>query len=305
MRKSLTYLILFLLPAIASGQLHHLSNQYIFNGLAINPAYAGSEDALSTTLMYRNQWSGFKGAPKTLTAALHAPLGKERIGMGLLVVNDKVGVNSETNILANYAYIIEMGEGKLSFGVALGITLIDIKWNQLDAGDINDMELPIEIEKLANPNFGAGMYYHNKQFYFGLSVPFFLSYSYNSTSKEIELHNDFDEYNYHITSGFKFRVNSNTELFPSFLIKYHPKNAFQADINAQLIFFERLWAGFTYRTLDACAVVTQLAITNQFRLAYSYDFNIGKIRQYYGGSHEVMLKYILDFKSRVVSPKRF
>lgn len=305
MRKALTYLILIFLPGIVSGQLHHMSNQYVFNGLAINPAYAGSEDALSTTLMYRNQWSGFKGAPKTITAALHTPIGKERIGIGLLVVNDQIGVNSETNILGNYAYMIEMGEGKLSFGVALGITLMDIKWNQLDAGDINDMELLGEIEKLANPNFGAGLYYHNEQFYFGLSVPFFLSYSYNSTSKKIELQNDFDEYNYHITSGYKFRISSNTKLFPSFLIKYHPDNAFQADVNAQVIFFERFWAGFIYRTKDACAVITQLAITNQFRLAYSYDFNIGKIRQYYNGSHEIMLKYVLDFKSHVVSPKRF
>lgn len=305
MKKTITYLILLFFPAFVSGQLHHLSNQYIFNGLAINPAYAGSEDALSTTLMYRNQWAGFEGAPKTLTAAIHAPLGKERIGIGLLVVNDQIGINSETSILGNYAYMIEMGEGKLSFGVALGISLLDIEWDQLDAGDINDMELIGEIEKLANPNFGAGLYYHTKQFYFGLSVPFFLSYSYNSTSKKIELQNDFDEYNYHITSGVRVRLNPHTEVFPSILIKYHSENAFQLDINTQFIFYERLWAGFTYRSEDAFAAITQLAITNQFRLAYSYDFNVGKTRQYYNGSHEIMLKYVLDFKSRVVSPKRF
>ncbi len=305
MKRYMAYIILLFVPVLLAGQLHHLSNQYVFNGLSINPAYAGSEDAFSTTLMYRNQWSGFKGAPKTLTAAIHSPLGKERIGVGLLVVNDQIGVNSQTSILGNYAYMIEMGKGKLSFGAALGITILDIEWNKLDAIDINDLELIGKIEKMATPNFGAGLYYQTKRFYLGLSVPFFLSYSYNTTSKKIELQNDFDEYNYHITSGYKLRISSNTELFPSCLIKYHAGNALQIDINSQLIFHERLWAGFTYRTEDTFAAITQLAVTNQCRLAYSYDFNIGKTNQYYNGSHEIMLKYVLDFKSRVVGPKRF
>jgi type IX secretion system PorP/SprF family membrane protein len=305
MNRFILYFIFLLMPAIASGQLNQLSNQYVFNGLAINPAYAGSEDALSTTLMYRNQWSGFEGAPKTITAAIHSPLGKEHVGLGLLVVNDQIGVNNETNILGNYAYIIETGSGKLSFGVAVGVTMLDIEWDKLGAGDLNDMELVGKMEKLANPNFGAGIYYRTNQFYCGLSIPFFLSYSYNSSSKKLSLENDFDEYNYHITSGYKFKLNNNFDLFPSFLLKYHSGNAFQLDINSQLIFAEKFWAGFIYRSKNAFAVLTQLAVTNQLRLGYSYDFNVGNANRYYGGSHEIMLKYVLDFKARVVSPKRF
>ncbi len=287
------------------GQLHKLSNQYIFNGLAINPAYAGSEDALSTTLMYRNQWTGFEGAPKTLTGALHSPLGKERIGVGLLVVHDQIGINSETSIMGNYAYMIEMGKGRLSFGVSMGVTLLDVEWDKLKANDIGDDQLLSSIDQLANPNFGAGIYYKTNDFYFGLSIPSFLSYTYNSTNNQIDLKNNISEYNYHITGGFGIDINENVRLFPSTLIKYHAENALQVDINTQLIFHDHLWIGLTYRSKDAMAALTQIAITNQLRVAYSYDFNIGKTNRYYGGSHEVMLKFVLDFKAHVVGPKHF
>lgn len=298
-------ILLFIYPTGLYSQLHNLSNQYVFNGLAINPAYAGSEDALSSTLMYRNQWVGFKGAPKTITAAIHSPIRNERVGIGLIAVNDQIGISNETSILANYAYIIEMGEGKLSFGVALGATLLDIEWDRLNVNDINDTELSEKLEKLRNPNFSAGILYRTSNFFAGLSIPFFLSYTYNSSSSVVELKNDISEYNYHIVSGYKIELSDRLKLFPSFLLKYHSNNAIQLDINSQFILHDRIWLGFTYRSEDALAFISQLAITNQFRLAYSYDFYVGKRTRYYGSSHEIMLKYVLDFNARVVGPKRF
>lgn len=305
MKHIIIYIIILLSTSIGYGQLHKLSNQYVFNGLAINPAYAGSEDALSSSLMYRNQWTGFEGAPKTLTGALHTPLRNERVGVGLLVVHDQIGIHSETSILANYAYLIEMGEGRLSFGVSMGVTLLDVAWDKLEANDKNDTELLSNMDQLTNPNFGAGLYYKTNDFYFGLSIPSFLSYAYNSNNNQIDLKNDISQYNYHIVGGYGIDLNRDVRLFPSVLVKYHAENAFQVDINTQLIFNDRLWVGFTYRSEDAMAALTQIAITNQLRIAYSYDFNIGKTNRYYGGSHEVMLKFVLDFKARVVGPKRF
>lgn len=305
MKRQLLYIFLLLLSALSRAQLHVLSDQYVFNGLAINPAYAGSEDALSATLMYRNQWTDIEGSPKTLTGAIHSPLGNERVALGLLVINDKIGVNSQTSIMGNYAYKIEMGEGNLSFGVGMGVTLLDIGWDKLKAIDIEDIELLGTSEHLANPNFSAGVYYHSQKFYYGISIPFFLSYAYNSTTKEIDLKNDVSEYNYHITGGYFFDINRNLKFSPSALIKYHTGNAFQVDVCTQLIMRERLWVGLIFRSSDAVASLFQLAITDQFRLAYSYDFDIGKTGNHHRSSHEVMLKFVLDYNAKVVGPRRF
>ncbi|MCK4699069.1 MAG: type IX secretion system membrane protein PorP/SprF, partial [Bacteroidales bacterium] len=92
MKRSIIFIVAFLFTFFAWGQLQPLSNQYIFNGLAINPAYSGSREALSMTMLYRNQWVGLEGAPKTMSFSLHAPLRKEKIGLGLLIINDKIGV---------------------------------------------------------------------------------------------------------------------------------------------------------------------------------------------------------------------
>jgi type IX secretion system PorP/SprF family membrane protein len=305
MKRTLLYILLLLVPALGMAQLHTLSDQYVLNGLAINPAFAGSEDAFSAAVTYRNQWVGFEGAPKTLSAAIHSPLGNERVGLGLLVENDQIGVNDETSIMANYAYLIEMGEGKMALGVGAGVSFLNIDWDNLRVTDENDGELLGTIDKLTNPNFSAGIYYHSKKFFLGVSIPFFLSYAYSSSTKEIDLKNSVSEYNYHLTSGYTFDLSKNVQLTPSFLVKYHAQNAFQVDINTQFIFYNTLWVGLTYRSKDAVAGILQLAVTNQFRVAYSYDFDIGETGYYNKGSHEIMLKFVLDYRARVVGPKRF
>jgi len=198
-----------------------------------------------------------------------------------------------------------MGEGKLALGVGLGVSFLNIDWDGLKVTDDNDEELLSSIDKLTNPNFSAGVYYHSKKFFLGASIPYFLSYVYSSSTKEVDLENNLSEYNYHFTSGYTFDINRNVQLAPSLLVKYHANNAFQVDINTQFIFYETLWLGATYRSKDAIAFLFQLAITNQFRLVYSYDFAVGETNHYKKGSHEVMLKFVLDYRARVVGPKRF
>jgi type IX secretion system PorP/SprF family membrane protein len=306
MKKLFLHSALILFSIVGFGQLHSLSNQYVLNGLAINPGYAGSDEALSTTLMYRNQWTGFEGAPKTITAAIHSPLRNELIGLGLLVVNDQIGVNSETSIIGNYAYMIEMGDAKLSFGVGIGVTFLNVAWDQLDVTDMDDIGLNNAAVNITNPNFSAGMYYYNKDFFLGLSAPMFLSYKYlGENSDQLELKNDISEYNIYLTSGYVFEINRRLKFFPSGLIKMHPDEVVQADVSGQFIMRDRLWLGLTYRTVDAIAALLQLQVTDQFRVAYSYDMGVSKTIRSYGGSHEVMLKYVLNHNSRVVGPHRF
>ncbi|HBH47215.1 MAG TPA: hypothetical protein DDX98_01155 [Bacteroidales bacterium] len=306
MRRWIVHIVIVFVPLLANAQLHSLSNQYVLNGMAINPAYAGTEEAFSATITYRNQWTGFEGAPKTITASLHTPLRNELIGLGLLVVNDQIGVNSETSILANYAYMIEVGDAKLSFGIGMGISFLDAGWDKLKSVDVQDLELTQEKISATNPNFSAGFYYYTDDFFLGLSAPFLFSYSYSGEDKDqLELKNDLSQYNVYLTSGYRFEMNNNFEFFPSALLKFNPGEAFQAELSGQFIYNEFLWAGLTYRSVDAFAFLLQLQATNQLRIAYSYDMGLKKTSRYYGGSHEVMLKYLFNFNARVVGPRRF
>lgn len=306
MRSLLTYILLILLPVMVTAQLHTLSNQYVLNGLAINPAFAGSDEAFSTTLMYRNQWTGFEGAPKTITAALHSPLRNELVGLGLLVVSDQIGVNSETSVMGNYAYMIETGKGKLSFGIGIGVSFLNVNWDELKSVDVNDVELNTDAVKMTNPNFSAGVYYYQDDFFLGVSIPFLLSYTYTGEDGQLlDLKNDFSEYNFHITSGYAFELNGDLKFAPSFLAKYHPGTSFQTDVSGQFIIRDRIWLGASYRSLDVLAFIAQIQVNDQLRVAYSYDTGLTKDSRYYGGSHEVMLKYVFNFDARVVGPRRF
>lgn len=305
MKQLILYIILCFLPLSLFGQLHALSDQHIFNPIIINPAYAGSNDALSANITYRNQWVGFEGAPKTMTASIHSPIGNEKIGLGLTIMNDQIGVNKETSLMVNYAYIIKMGEGRLSFGVSAGVSLLSANWEDLKAITANDMELIDESFKVANPNFSAGMYYRNNDFFFGFSLPMLLSYHYNSSTGELTLKNDIEEYNLFITSGSIFDLSDRVKFYPSVLTKFHPGNALQVDVYSQFIFNEFLWAGMGYRSIDTFVGMLQIQFSNQLRVAYSYDFDIGKTGRYNSGSHEVMLKYVFNISSKVEGPRRF
>ena len=111
---------------IAFPQLQPLLDQYLLNGLAINPAYAGSQEALNAGLYARNQWVGFEGAPRDITFTLHTPLRDKHVNLGILVMNDKIGARTETGFLLNYAYRIDLGAGKLSFGLAGGLQIFQL-----------------------------------------------------------------------------------------------------------------------------------------------------------------------------------
>ena len=151
--------------------------QYMYNTIAINPAYAGSRGVMSIGALYRSQWVGLDGAPTSQTLNLHAPTGK-RVGLGLSIVNDEIGngTSQETYFDAAFSYTIPTGrEGKLSFGLKAGGHILNLDFAKLSgySEEGGASGLP-SIDKKFSPNFGAGIYYHTEQFYAGLSVPNFL-----------------------------------------------------------------------------------------------------------------------------------
>jgi type IX secretion system PorP/SprF family membrane protein len=305
MRQFFLNICLFLFSISVFGQLYPESDQYVDNALAINPAFSGSQDALSTTILYRNYLTGIDGSPKTMSLSVHAPLNNERIGLGFLVLNDEIGVTRETSIAGNYAYRMNLGYGKLAFGLGIGLTISKIEWNKLAAQDAGDEELAENYTSGIIPNFSTGIYYSTKKYFIGLSMPKLLSYKYDTKKDKYQIRNNFSEYNYFCNAGIVLNINQNLKIFPSLLVKYHKANGTQIDINSQIIIKDKIWLGISYRTKNTLVGMIQCQVNNQLRIAYSYDINVGKYGKHINGAHEIMLNYIFNYDVEVEGPRQF
>ncbi|MCD4711187.1 MAG: type IX secretion system membrane protein PorP/SprF [Bacteroidales bacterium] len=305
MQKWLLIIAFIFSGVLAEAQLEPLSNQYMLNTLAINPAYAGSRDALSVVLLHRNQWTGFEGSPKTFTVGVHTPMRNDKVGLGLLAVNNKIGITSSTGINGNFAYRIKMGQGILSLGLSGGLTITKNMWSELVAIDQDDGTIPIDNQGYLLPNFSVGTYYSTDCLFIGLSIPMFLSHNFNPSTQEFELVNDYSEYNYLLNSGYLFKVSENWKVLPSTMIRFNPGSALLMDLNASVIYRDKVWAGFSYRSNKSIVGLFMYQVNNQLSIAYTYDMGFGNIAGYMGGSHEIMIRYEFRYVIDVVNPRYF
>lgn len=291
--------------AAAFAQHTPLTSQYLFNGLLINPAYAGSRDALAANLTYRRQWVGFEGAPETQILSVHAPIGTRKLGLGAMVYNDRIGVSRETGFFTNYAYRMTMGRGKLSLGLGAGVSVMQSNWTALALQETNDVTFANDSRGVLNPNFSAGAYYYNKKYFVGASLPFFLAKRFDAETDTWYVRNDEAQYQPMLTGGCLIDIDRDVKLKPSVLIRYQLGALPQADLNCNVIFKEKLWAGLSYRTGDALVGMFEVLPTPQWRIGYAYDLGISKITPYTGGSHELMVQYEFGFRIRVRDARYF
>jgi len=287
------------------AQLEPLSNQYLLNTLSINPAYAGSREALSITMLHRNQWTGFDGSPKTLSLAMHAPMRNEKVGLGLLAVSDQRGISSSNIITGNFAYRIETGKGVFSFGLAGGFTAARNSWNSLVAVDQDDELLMRDSRSYLMPDFSVGTWFQSNQFFFGLSLPLFLSHRFNTATANYQVENRYNEYNLFFNGGYLFRPHTVFQILPSALIRFNPVSAPQADLNLHLILLDKVRTGISYRSNKSMVGLLMYHVNNQLALAYSYDMGFGRIGGYMGGSHEIMIRYDFRYIIDVIHPRYF
>jgi type IX secretion system PorP/SprF family membrane protein len=305
MNRFILFILILLAPLRIMGQMFPLSDHYVVNGLAINPAYAGCQEALSLTLSYRDQWVGFKDAPKSYIISAHTPIYNDRIGLGLLVENNRTGIFKETNIFGNYAYRMELQEGKLSLGLGFGVTIHNVAWTELLAADPNDPQLMNNNASAVLPNFSLGMYYYTKKYFLGISIPVFLSNELDKTTGKYKIGNNLSGCNYFLSGGYELGLGPRIKLLPSVLIKYHPDNPVQVDYNAQVNLNDKLWMGIGYRNKNILVGMLQCQLNYQIRMAYSYDYNFGSIGKYLNGSHEIVLNYIFRYSRKVIGPRQF
>jgi len=305
MKRIILSILIVLFQLQLSGQMFPLSDHYVVNALAINPAFAGCQDALSLTTSYRDQWVGFNDAPKSYILSVHSPVFNDRVGLGLLIENNSIGIFKETSFLGNYAYRMELREGKLALGLGFGVTIYNTAWNELVAADPNDIQLMNNPTSAVLPTFSLGTYYYTKKYFIGISMPLFLSYELDKSTGKYKINNNFSGSNYFFTTGFEFGISPQVKFLPSFLIKYHPNNAIQIDYNAQISLKDRIWLGIGYRNKDILVGMLQCQLNYQIRMAYSYDYDFSNIGKYMNGSHEIVLNYIFKFERKVIGPRQF
>lgn len=291
----------------AKAQYEPQFTQYLNNEQFINPAYAGTRGNLAATMLYRYQWTGIEGAPRTATFGIHSPFMYNKIGVGLCIMNDKIGVTNQTGVFANYAYHLPTSDnGTLSFGLQGGF--INVKENLLDLITIeeNDPEFSNNISNKLMPNFGYGMYYHTKKFYAGFSIPRFIENKIDPLSFESFNKMNIHNWHYYLYSAYVFDGNESIKFKPSVMIKAVQGAPVEADINMNVLFKNIFWLGAAYRTGDAIALLTEFQLTKQLRFGYSYDYALTKLNNYSSGSHEFTLGWdLIVEKDKVVTPRYF
>lgn len=312
--KTLKNTILGLVLSLGSltiyAQQSPIYTHYMNNTLMVNPAYAGSRDALSVTALYRSQWVGYSGAPTTQTLTMHSPLRNEHIGLGLSVMNDKIGPCNNTSVFFDYAFIMRLTEkSKLALGLSAGINIYQANLSSLLLDQQNDPVFEDDIENKVTPNFGLGVYYSRERFYAGISSPYILqnSYSVKNLDNETALIAK-EQRHYFIIAGAQLNLTDKIALRPTSLIKITRSAPIEADFTASFIIMKRVQIGAMYRTGDAFGCLVGVNITNKLHLGYSFDWSYGlKTSEYNQGSHELVLRYDFVFydKDQVHSPRNF
>lgn len=300
--------IIFLLSVSSTGlfgQLLPVTNQYVLNPLSVNPAFAGNRGALNIAAFYRRQWVGIAGAPETSTLALDAPLLDSKLGLGLIISSDKIGITKGTRFMSNYAYRMNIGDGNLSLGLGAGVLTTNTTWSELTVVDPGDENFLINSRVYVVPDFSFGAYYSNKNYFAGFSIPRLSNYTYDHVKNRYTLSFDPGQSYYLLNTGYLVNLSPGLKLLPSTLLTFSHGKKLLYDINIHLNIIDKVWVGASYRNNRSVVGLIQVAINNQLRLAYTYDFDFGSIGQYSNGSHEIMIRYEFRYKVDVVNPLIF
>jgi type IX secretion system PorP/SprF family membrane protein len=198
-----------------------------------------------------------------------------------------------------------MTSGTLSLGLAGGLFMVRNHWDDLVAIHPDDPGIPVTLDRFVYPDFSIGVNYQSNSFFAGISLPMFLTHRFNSDTHRFDLVNDYRNYNFHLQAGYLFRISTNWRILPSVMARYTPAAFPQVDMNAYVIYRNRIWAGLSYRTDHALIGLIMYQVNNQLSLAYSYDMGWGYSGRLLGGTHEIMLRYDFKYIIDVISPRFF
>ncbi|TDQ27738.1 PorP/SprF family type IX secretion system membrane protein [Tenacibaculum caenipelagi] len=279
--------------------------QYMYNTMNVNPAYAGSRGNTVITAIGRTQWVGFEGAPNTQNLSYDTLLGYSGLGLGVNLMNDQIGPSSEIYLDANVSYSVPTGEeGNLAFGLRLGGRLLNIDWTKGTQNDPGDSSFtPINNRFL--PTVGAGVYYHQPQWYIGLSVPNILRKEHYDANTPGEV--AIERMHFFLIAGYVFDLTEDIKFKPAALLKAVSGAPLSLDVSANLLFNEKFRVGAAWRWDDAVSALLGFQISDSLLIGYSYDLTTSNYNVTNSGTHEIMLRYEIfkDQDIRYRSPRFF
>ncbi len=278
--------------------------QYMYNMSVMNPAYAGSKEAVSGGFLYRKQWVEIEDAPTTGTFFIHSPVGRN-VGLGLSVISDKIGPVEENNFYADFSYTLNLGgEHRLAFGMKAGVTMHKIDFNTIypTLPDINDGVFAGGNPNKTFLNVGSGVFYYTDKYYVAFSVPNMLKTKYL----------DFDgrqygteELHYFLTGGYVFDINPNLKFKPFAMVKSSLNAPTSFDVSTNFMLYDKLELGATYRVEDSFGAMVNFAVTPSLRIGYAYDHIVSDLNTVTPSSHEVMILFDLNFPKKVSRSPRY
>ena len=276
--------------------------QYMYNTININPAYAGSRGAMSIFALHRTQWVGLDGAPVTNAVSLNTPINGSNLGLGVSLINDKIGPTHENTISADLSYTIPASETfKLSFGIKATANLFDLdvsKLNPVDAGDPS-----LQNFNKFSPNIGAGIYLHSDKAYVGLSIPNFIE-SKRYDDNEVAIFKE--KINYYLIAGYVFDLSSSVKFKPAVLTKMVEGAPLQLDMSGNFMFNDKFVVGVAYRWSAALSAMVGFQVSEGLYIGYGYDRETTNLENYNSGSHELFLRYeIFKNNNKITTPRFF
>ncbi len=285
--------------------------QYMYNTVAINPAYAGNRGVTSIVGLHRSQWVGLEGAPRTQSLSIHSPIGEGKVGLGLSIVNDGLGPADETYIGVDFSYTVNTSdEGKLSFGLKGGGHILNVDFTKLNLLNPNDPRFSQNIDNKFSPIIGAGVYYHTNNFYAGLSVPNLLQTDHfdegnNSNSSSFIAE---ERIHYYGILGYTFDVSEDLKLKPSTLVKMVAGAPLQVDLTANALLYEKFHLGVAYRWSAALSALVGFQVSDSMLIGLAYDRESTDLgdQVYNDGSFEVFLRFeLFNQYDRMLTPRFF
>lgn len=294
--KKIILLINFLFYLSVSAQQDPEYTHYMYNMSVVNPAYAtGVPAMMNFGGLYRTQWVGAYGAPKTFTFFGHTAI-NDKIEAGISFLSDDIGdgAKKENNVYADFAYVLKLGgKNKLSLGLKAGFSSMQSNFNGFRFTDPQTDIAFSENINATKPNIGVGVYYFRDNLYVGLSAPNLLKSKYIEEKSGVNAFGS-EEIHTFLTAGYVFQLNNALKLKPAFMSKFVKGAPITLDVSANVLYNEKFEFGASYRIDDSVSALFNINVTPTLRVGYAYDYTLTNFGQFNSGTHEIMLLFDLD-----------
>jgi len=306
MKKRIFFTILYFLVIKSFGQFDPMYSQYMRNMILINPGYAGIDDYSSMSLLHRQQWVGFEGAPTTTALSFHGPISRKRIGVGSSLIHDKVGPYNQLDFNLYFAYHLRISE-KINIGSGfngnVNYTSFDFS-NLKGSKEFDPLFSPNTSRTL--PNLGVGLLLYSRNWYFGFSLPRLFEASFNKNSNMNYVNSSKKQRSYFVNGGYIFNIGTYWKFKPATTLRISENLPLNGEFTANLILKDAFGFGAMYRLGESTGINLYYQINKKMSMGYAFDIPTWGGLAYSYGSHEVMLKF--DFNKKeidIVSPRHY